>query len=317
MKILITEKLHQILIDKLEESGFECNFKPSISFVELERKIHNYQGLVIRSKFIINRELIEKAENLQFIGRLGAGMENIDTDFAAEKGILCLNSPEGNRDSVGEHAVGMLLSLFHKINKADTEVKNGIWQRDSNRGNEIQGKTVGIIGYGNMGKAFAKRLSGFDVSCIFYDIDPSVESDNFAKKVNLQELFEKAEILSLHVPLTHLTDKMVNADFIYNFIKPFTLINTARGQVVCTTDLVEAMKSGKIVSVALDVLENEDSSFETFNISYVEDLKYLMNSDNVILTPHIAGRTFESEEKLASYLAQKIVRNFGEKNISK
>jgi D-3-phosphoglycerate dehydrogenase len=248
---------------------------------------------------------------LKFIARVGAGLESIDTENAEKLGIKLIAAPEGNRNAVGEHALGMLLSLFNNLNKADREVKNGLWNREANRGIELDGKTVGIIGYGNMGKAFAKKLKGFDCEVICFDIKENVGDEN-ATQVSLKELQQKADVLSLHTPWTPLTDKMVNSDFINSFSKSFWLINTARGKSVVTAHLVSALKSGKILGAGLDVLEFEKLSFETLfdsdNLPY--SLKELFAMDNVILSPHIAGWTVESKEKLATVIAEKIIKHF-------
>jgi D-3-phosphoglycerate dehydrogenase len=244
---------------------------------------------------------------LQFIARVGAGLESIDCDYAESKNIKLIAAPEGNRNAVGEHTLAMLLSLMNKLNKANSEIKSGQWNREQNRGHELDGKTVGIIGYGNMGKAFAKKLQGFDVNVLFYDILPNV-SDGNAQQVSLQELQQKADVLSLHIPWTPETDKMVNTGFINGFDKPFWFINTSRGKNVVTADLVVALKSGKILGAGLDVLEYEKLSFE----SLFQDqntpiaLQYLLNADNVLLSPHIAGWTFESHEQLARVIVNKI-----------
>lgn len=293
------------------EAGFsnEENYKSSKS--EIEEIISNYDGIVIRSRFNIDKQFLDAAKNLKFIARVGAGLESIDTDYADKLGIKLIAAPEGNRNAVGEHALGMLLSLFNKLNKADSEVKNGLWNREANRGIELEGKTVGIIGYGNMGKAFAKKLKGFDCEVICFDIKENVGDEN-AKQVSLDELQQNADVLSLHTPWTPLTDKMVNAEFINSFAKPFWLINTARGKSVVTADLVSALKSGKILGAGLDVLEFEKLSFETLfdSDNLPNSLKELFAMDNVILSPHIAGWTVESKEKLATVIAEKIIQNF-------
>lgn len=312
IKILHIDSNHPLLWNQLEAAGFTNEADYTSSKEEIEAKIENYHGIVIRSRFKIDNTFLDKAQNLQFIARVGAGLESIDCEYAQKKGIHLIAAPEGNRNAVGEHALGMLLSLFNNLNIADTEIKNGKWNREANRGHELDGKTVGIIGYGNMGKAFAKKLRGFDVEVLCYDILPNVADAN-AKQVTLKELQEKADVLSLHIPWTPETDKMVNATFINGFTKSFWLINTARGKSVVTSDLVDALKNKKILGAGLDVLEYEKLSFETlFESSRAESrelpaaFSYLLQADNVLLSPHIAGWTFESHEKLAQTIVNKI-----------
>jgi len=307
MKILIVDLIHEILIEKLTIAGFECTYNPDISKEEILYTIEQFDGLVIRSKIKLTSEVLEKAVNLRFIGRVGAGLESIDLSFAKEKNIICINSPEGNRDAVGEHAVGLILSLFHKINQANSEVKNGIWQREKNRGTELWNCTVGIIGYGNMGSAFAQRLKGFDCKVISYDKYKTNYSDGNTTEVDLQSIFETSNILSIHTPQTDETMFMVNDEFINNFHKSIYLINTARGKIVKTADLVKNLKSGKILGAGLDVLEWESVSFNDMYNAENADMEYLKNSENVILTPHIAGVTKESYYKLSYYMAEKIL----------
>ena len=248
----------------------------------------------------------KKQQILKFIARVGAGLESIDFDYAEERGIQLIAAPEGNRNAVGEHALGMLLSLMNKLNQANQSVRYGHWIREGHRGNELEGKTVGIIGYGNMGKSFAKKLQGFDVEVICYDILPNIGNQN-AKQVSLKELQQKADILSLHTPWTSETNQMVNREFINAFAKPFWFLNTARGKSVVTTDLVEALQTGKILGAGLDVLEYEKLSFETlFENDKPVAFDYLLKAENVLLTPHIAGWTFESHEKLAQVIVDKI-----------
>ncbi len=307
IKILHIDSNHPILWNQLEQLGFQNEADFTSTKEEIEAKIENYNGIVIRSRFKIDKTFIDKAKNLKFIARVGAGLESIDCDYATSKNIHLIAAPEGNRNAVGEHALGMLLSLFNNLNKADKEVKHGIWQREANRGYELDGKTVGIIGYGNMGKAFAKKLQGFDVEVLCYDILPNVGDKN-AKQVSLEEIKDKADVLSLHVPWTEITDKMVNTEFINAFTKPFWLLNLARGKCVITKDLVSALQSKKVLGAGLDVLEYEKLSFENLfdEHSKNEDFEYLRNCDNVILTPHIGGWTFESHEKLAQTIVDKI-----------
>jgi D-3-phosphoglycerate dehydrogenase len=311
MKILHLDTNHPLLINQLNNLGFVNDKDYTSSKLEIEEKIHLYDGLIIRSRFSIDTHFLDKAANLQFIGRVGAGLENINCTYAESKNITLIAAPEGNRNAVGEHCLGMLLSLLNKLNKADREVRNGQWLREENRGVELDGKTVGLIGYGNMGKSFAKKLRGFDVKVLCYDVKPNV-SDNNCKQVSLAELQEKTDILSLHTPQTALTKDSVNTDFINKFKKNFWLINTARGTSVNTNALVEALKSGKILGAGLDVLEYEKSSFENLfsDDKMPSAFQYLIKSGNVILSPHIAGWTIESNEKLAQTIVDKIKDKF-------
>jgi D-3-phosphoglycerate dehydrogenase len=307
IKILHIDSNHPLLWRQLQEAGF-VNHEDFVSTKEqIEAKIQDYQGIVIRSRFKIDKTFLDKATSLQFIARVGAGLESIDCDYASSKGIHLIAAPEGNRNAVGEHTLAMLLSLMNNLNKANSEIKLGQWNRESNRGQELDGKTVCIIGYGNMGKAFAKKLRGFEVKVLFHDILPNVADEN-AQQVSLEELQQKADVLSLHIPWTPETDKMVNADFINHFAKPFWFINTSRGNNVVTADLVTALKSGKILGAGLDVLEYEKLSFESLfqDQNIPEAFQYLLNADNVLLSPHIAGWTFESHEQLARVIVNKI-----------
>ncbi|MEJ6792037.1 MAG: 2-hydroxyacid dehydrogenase [Lacinutrix sp.] len=311
MKILHLDSNHPLLINQLNDLGFTNHENYSDSKENIQKIIHEYDGFIIRSRFSIDRNFIDSAKNLKFIGRVGAGLENIDCDFAQEKGITLIAAPEGNRNAVGEHSLAMLLSLFNKLNKADREVREGKWLREANRGHELDGKTIGLIGYGNMGKAFAKKLRGFDVKVLCYDIKPNVGDIN-AKQVSLEELQQKTDVLSLHTPETNKTIGMVNLNFINAFQKPFWLINTARGKSVVTQDLVSALKSGKILGAGLDVLEYEKASFENlFNKDNMPDaFKYLIQSENINLSPHVAGWTIQSKERLAQTIVDKIKAKF-------
>lgn len=311
IRILHLDTNHPVLWNGLEDAGFTNEGDYKSSKAEVEDKIANYNGIVIRSRFKIDKAFIDRATNLKFIARVGAGLESIDCDYAESKGIHLIAAPEGNRNAVGEQALGMLLSLFNNLNKADREVRNGHWIREGNRGHELDGKTVGIIGYGNMGKSFAKKLRGFDVEVLCYDIKDGVGDAN-ATQVSLEEFRAKTDVVSLHTPWTPETDKMINADFINAFEKPFWLINTARGNSVVTADLAQALKSGKVLGAGLDVLEYEKSSFETlFNDGDIpEAFQYLLDAENVLLTPHIAGWTFESHERLAQVIVDKIKQVF-------
>jgi len=310
IKILHIDGNHPILKQQLESLGFLNDEDFTSSKEVIESKIHNYQGIVIRSRFKIDKTFINKAKNLQFIARVGAGLESIDCDYAAANNISLIAAPEGNRNAVGEHTLAMLLALFNKLKIADAEVRNGERNRESNRGHELDGKTIGIIGYGNMGKSFAKKLRGFDVEVLFYDIQTDIGDAN-AKQVALAELQQKADVLSLHIPWTPETNGLVNRDFIQAFTKPFWLINTSRGKNVVTADLVQALKSGKILGAGLDVIEYENSSFETLNGEQLpKSYQDLLRFDNVLLTPHIAGWTFESQQRLAQVIVDKIKEKY-------
>jgi len=311
MKILHLDNNHELLINQLEAAGFQNDEDYTSTKEQVEAKIANYDGIVIRSRFKVDKTFMDAATQLKFIARVGAGLESIDLDIASQKGISLFSAPEGNRNAVAEHALGMILSLFNKLNVADKQVKAGQWLREANRGIELDGLTVGLIGYGNMGKAFAKKLRGFNVEVLCYDIKEDIEDSN-AEQVELEEFFEKTDVLSLHTPWTPLTNEMINKDFIAKFKKPFWLFNTARGKSVVTKDLVEALKSGKIRGAGLDVLEYEKLSFEKlFTEEMPEEFKELLTFDNVILSPHVAGWTVESKEKLAQTIVDKIIGKLG------
>ena len=308
VKILHIDSNHNLLWEQLEQAGFQ-NQADFVSPKEaIESKIQNYHGIVIRSRFKIDKTFLDKASNLKFIARVGAGLESIDCEYANSKNIHLIAAPEGNRNAVGEHAIGILLSLMNKLNRADRLVREGKWMREGNRGFELEGKTVGIIGYGNMGKSFAKKLKGFDVEVLCYDIQDNVFDEN-AKQVSLKELQANVDVLSLHIPWTPGTDKLVNSEFINGFAKPFWFINTSRGKNVVTADLVSALESGKILGAGLDVLEYEKLSFENLFVDSEKPaaFQYLLDSEKVLLTPHIAGWTFESHEKLAQTIVDKII----------
>ena len=308
MKILQLDKNHPLISEQLTAKGFVVEEDHSSPYDEVLEKIKDYQGIIIRSRIPLDKNFLTRASHLKFIARVGAGMENIDIETAENLGIKLINSPEGNRDSVAEHVVGMLLILMNRLFIASNEVKNGIWKREENRGDELLGKTFGIIGYGNMGKATAKRLSGFGVEVIFHDILPNL-SDEFATQVSLEELQERAHILSLHIPLTDETHYLVDEEFISKMEKNFYFINTARGKNLKTKALVKAIESGKVLGACLDVLEYEKSSFENLEIEN-QDLKYLLDSEKVIVTPHIGGWTHQSKEKLAQVIVDKILADF-------
>ncbi len=312
MKVLFIDSTQPILKDRLEKAGFDCDYLPDLPVDEIIKIINKYEGIIIRSRIKLDKEILDRAVNLKFIGRVGAGMENIDVVYAESKGIKCYNSPEGNRDAVGEHALGMLLALFNNLCIANMEVRRGIWQREANRGLEIKGKTIGIIGYGNMGGAFAQRLKGFEAKVIAFDKYKRGFGNDYVSEVQLENIFKETDVLSLHVPLTTETKFMVNSDFLGKFKKSIYLINTARGKVLKTRDLVNALKNGKVLGAALDVLEYEQSSFEEIHQEKSNsDFNYLSQSNKVVLSPHIAGWTHESNIKLATFLTDKIIKDFG------
>ena len=308
MKILQLDKNHPLITEQLSAKGFEIDDDFSSSYDDVLKKIDAYDGIIIRSRIPIDRNFIEQGKNLKFIARVGAGMENIDGEFATRAGISLISSPEGNRDSVAEHVLGMLLILMNRLFISSNEVKNGIWKREENRGDELLGKTFGIIGYGNMGKAVARRLSGFGVKVIFHDILPNL-SDEFATQVSLETLKNEADILSLHIPITNETHHLIDSQFISEMKKDFYFINTARGKNVKTSDLVEAIRSGKVRGACLDVLEYEKPSFENLEVEN-NDSAFLLQSEKVIVTPHIAGWTVQSKEKLAQVIVDKILAEF-------
>ncbi|QQS27479.1 MAG: hydroxyacid dehydrogenase [Sphingobacteriales bacterium] len=307
-KVLITEVVHPVLKTELTGFGFTCNHFEKITYEEVQQIIGDYTGLVVRSKIKADRQLIDKGKTLKFIARTGSGMELIDVPFASQKGITCFNSPEGNRDSVAEHATGMVLSLLHNINKSHAELKNGIWSRIENTGSELSGKTVGIIGFGNTGSAFAKRMKAFEVNILAYDKYKFGFSEHGVKECNLNQIFELAEIVSLHIPLTNETHAMINSNFISQFKRPIYLVNTSRGGIAKTDDLLTALQKGQLKGLAIDVFENED-----LNTYQHEDYRLLVElgkCKNVIMTPHIAGVTHESTYKIAYVLAKKIIEHY-------
>ena len=308
MRVLITDNTHTILKETLESAGHQVTVDSGVSYESLLSQIKEYDAMVVRSKIVIDRNFLNHARHLKCIGRVGAGMETIDVDYAESLGIRCLNSPEGNRDAVGEHALGLLLTLFNHLARADSQVRQGIWHREENRGLEIKGKTVGIIGFGNMGAAFAQRLQGFECEIIAYDkYKPHGYAPAYVQEVSLEELQARAEVVSLHVPLTEETHYMVRQDFIQQFRRDFFLINTSRGPVVKTTDLAQAVKDGKVRGAALDVLEYEDMSKDGLDTSH-PDLQYLLTCPNVVFSPHVGGWTVESKYKLAKVLADKMLK---------
>ena len=305
MKILHLDTTHPFLEKELEKIGFDNHFDFDSSKSDLN--LYDYFGIIIRSRISIDKDFIDKCKNLKFIARIGSGTENIDVDYAKQKGIQIISTPEGNSNAVGEHALGMLLSLLNNINSSNNEVQKGIWNRESNRGIELKDKTVGLIGYGNTGKSFAKKLKGLDVNTIFYDIK-KIKKDNYANPVSLSYLKDKSDIISLHTSITKESIDLIDKNFIESCAKPFWLINTSRGNCVIVDDLIKGLKSGKVLGAGLDVIAFEKKSFEKLSINENEQssLNYLNNSSNVILTPHIAGWTHESKIGLVKVALEKI-----------
>lgn len=296
-RVLIADRTHEVLEQKLREAGCEVRVEPDHDYESLVQAAQGCDGLVVRSKVVIDKAFIDRVPSLRCIGRVGAGMETIDVDYAESRGIRCLNSPEGNRDAVGEHAVALLLALLDNIARADAEVRRGLWQREANRGYELGPLTVGIIGYGNMGQAFAKRLSGFGCRIVVYD--------KYKHMGTLEEVQREADVVSFHVPLTDETRHYLDAAFIADMAKPFFVVNTARGAVVDTEALVQGLENGKVRGAALDVLEYENMQADSLG-DVPEALRCLMESKRTVLTPHVAGWTVESKYKLAAVLADKI-----------
>jgi len=306
-KVLFIDTAHPVLQDSLEEMGFQCDYFPEADLRAYQQIADQYVGFVVRSKILLDKQILPLAKNLKFIARVGAGMENIDLELAAKLGISCLNAPEGNRDAVGEHAIGMLLALLNNIPQADREVRQGVWIRAENRGTEIKGKTIALIGYGNTGSVTARKLSGFEANVIAYDKYKSGFSNAFVSEVAMSEIFEQADILSLHIPLTPETNYLVNKQFLSQFKKPIYLINTSRGKNVSTAALLDAIETGHVLGCCLDVLEYEKFSFEAINSEALpETFRKLLTLPNVLLSPHIAGWTHESHVKLSKVLADKI-----------
>ncbi|WP_185863598.1 NAD(P)-dependent oxidoreductase [Blattabacterium cuenoti] len=305
-KILILDKNHPFIIYKLKKKGFICdeNYNDTTDQINLS----TYDGVILRSRLKIDKKFIEKATNLKFIARIGSGTENIDKDYVIKKGITLISSPEGNKDAVAEHAIGMLLCMMNHIIHSHQQIITGKWSRETNRGIEIMGKTIGIIGYGNTGKAFAKKLSNFEAKIFCYDILPEV-GDIYAKQVNISTIFKKSDVISLHVPYTKKTKGMINYNFIKKFSKPFYLINTSRGRCLITSHLAKALKNGKIYGACLDVLEYENFSYSNIflNQKFHKSFFYLIHSNKVLFTPHIAGWTKESKFKMDRQIVEKII----------
>lgn len=308
MKVVFLDTVHSILEERLTAAGFTCVDATSRSYQECLSIIADADGIVVRSRFPMDAEFLNHSPQLKFIARSGAGMENIDEEFAEFHTIKLYNAPEGNRNAVGEHALGMLLALFNKLHTADRDIRLGKWEREHNRGVELDGKTVGLIGFGNNGQAFAKKLRGFDVDVIAYDKYKQGFGSADVEEVNMDAIFQRADVLSFHIPQTDETRFMANTAFFESFEKPIYVINLSRGQIIRTSALVEAMKSTKVLGAALDVLEYEKASFESFfEQDLSPDFKYLLTAENVILSPHVGGWTHESYFKLSDVLADKIL----------
>lgn len=289
-------------MEQAEALGFTCTYQPKITLQEALEILPDYTGLAIRSKFKVDRQVMDTAVNLKFVARAGAGMDNIDEAYARQKGVQLINAPEGNMDAVGEHAVGLLLALMNNFRRADREIRRGEWKREANRGFELKGKTIGIIGYGFMGQSFAKKLAGFGVNVIAYDKYKTGFSDQYAREVSMEEIVKHSDVLSLHIPLTNETKGLVDEEYLFHFRKPIFLINTARGQIVKTKAVLQGLKDGRILGAGLDVLETEKFPALAEQPWYDE----LAASDQVILTPHVAGWTFESYRKISEVLGEKL-----------
>ncbi|HEX3384095.1 MAG TPA: 2-hydroxyacid dehydrogenase [Mucilaginibacter sp.] len=302
--ILIVDDIHPVFIEQAEAMGYHCDYQPAIKPDEAYAIIGHYEGIVIRSKFLVDKKVLDMSTKLRFICRAGAGMDNIDEHYATKKGIILINAPEGNMDAVGEHTVGMLLCLMNNFNHADTQIRHGVWKREANRGYELKGKTVGIIGYGFMGSNFAKKLAGFDVNVIAYDKYKTGFSDEYSSEVSMEEIVKRSDVLSLHVPLTRETNGLVDDEYLFHFKKPIFLLNTSRGKVVKTQAVLNAIKHGKILGAGLDVLEVE--KFPALaEQSWFEELK---QSGKVLLTPHVAGWTFDSYRRISEVMAEKLAQ---------
>ena len=304
MKVIITCKAHEFLINKLQEKGYEVCYLPSITYAELTGLLHDAVGLIVSTRLQIDKNLIEKSTELKWIGRLGSGMELIDTAFAEKRGIRCISSPEGNRNAVAEHTLGMLLGIMNNIYGSCREIKNGIWQREENRGTELSGKTIGIVGFGNSGSAFAKLLGSFDVTVLAYDKYKFGVGKNYIKEASLEQLCRYADVISFHVPLTEETNHMADAAF-FNTLqcRPY-ILNTSRGKVISLPDLANALKENKIAGAGLDVLENEKP--DTYSAEEKKLMEWLLDRPNVMITPHIAGYSHEAFYKMAKILLEKL-----------
>lgn len=308
MKILLIDEMHPNIISMLQKQQHEVTYVPQITRSEILEVLHEYDGLIIRSKTPMDKELLDRGENLKFIGRAGAGLDQIDIAYLEQRGIKLFHAAEGNRDAVAEHTVGMLLTLMNHLMKSDQQVRNGIWNREDNRGHELSGKTVGIMGFGNMGKAFAKRLRGFGVKILAFDKYKQGFGNKYVKEVSWEKLKKEADILSVHVPLTADTRDFFTLDELESFKKPFWFANTARGEVISFACLNEALDKNILKGAVLDVLENE--KFQKFSAAQQQEFNILAGRSNVLFSPHVAGWTFESYEKINQILVKKIKKAF-------
>lgn len=303
-KALITARVHEYLINRLEKSGYEVIYQPSVTYDEAARILPECTGMIVTTRLKVDRELIDRAPKLEWIGRLGSGMELIDVPYAESRGIRCVSSPEGNCDAVGEQALGMLLCLMNNLLKSNLELRKGIWERDGNRGYELNGKTVGIIGYGHTGGAFARKLQGFDVQVLAYDKYKTGFSAGYVQEATMEQLYAKADVVSIHLPLTDETRHLANANFFSAFAKPVYFLNTARGKIVNTPDLIAALEAGTLAGACLDVLENE--KLPTYTTTEQQQLEKLLQFPNVVLTPHIAGYSHQASIKMPQYVLDKL-----------
>jgi D-3-phosphoglycerate dehydrogenase len=307
-KVLFIDTVHPVLKERLTSRGFLCVDGTKMTREEVLFELQDTYGIVIRARFTLDKDFLLSADKLKFIARSGSGLENIDQNYCIDRGIELFNSPEGNRNAVAEHALGMLLALLNKLNLSDRQVKNGIWDREGNRGEELDGKTIGIIGYGNNGAAFAKKLRGFDVKILAFDKYKTGFGDHFVQECTLQAIFQQADVVSFHIPLNKETKYLANDTFFNSFTNPIRLLNLSRGKIVNTKDLVYALKTEKVLGACLDVLEFETKSFESFFEQHLpEEFNFLIHSDKVLLSPHVGGWTTESYFKLSNVLADKIL----------
>jgi len=310
MRILFLDEVHPILSERLIKAGHTCIQATQSSLEETKKAVVNADGIVIRARFRLDEDILQHAKQLKFIARSGAGMENIDANYCKSRNIQLYNAPEGNRNAVGEHALGMLLSLLNNLNKGDKEVRSGKWDREGNRGEELDGKTVGIIGFGNNGRAFAKKLRGFEVNVLAYDKYKTNFGNEFVQEASLEDIYKNADIVSFHIPQNEETIFMGNTSFFDHFLKPIILLNLSRGKIIETKALVDALKNSKVKAAGLDVLEYEKSSFESFFEQEIPPaFQYLLSAENVILSPHVGGWTKESYFKLSDVLADKILKD--------